>query len=91
MIAWNCRGASSRMFAQHLKELIHVNKSDILILIETHCSSTIVENIYRYTYFNYGIISEACGFVGGIWILSNNVSVQLESLSDKGDVLHGCC
>lgn len=68
MIAWNCRGASSRKFAQHLKELIHVNKPDILILIETHCSSTVVENIYRYAYFNHGITSEACDFVGGIWV-----------------------
>lgn len=88
IISWNCRGASSSRFFQHLSELIKTNKPDILILLETRCASTMVETIYRKTYMNNTIVFEACGFAGGIWIFWDNSSLQLESLSIHDQIVN---
>lgn len=52
ILVWNCRGANSSSFFRHLIDLVKLNKPDILILVETRCSSLMIDRIYRKSYFN---------------------------------------
>lgn len=80
VIAWNCRGANSNAFLRYLVEIIRINKLDILVLLETRVSSNIVEGIFKRSYLNKAIISEACNFSGSIWILWNQSDLHIEPL-----------
>lgn len=81
MLAWNCRGACSRAFHRHLRDLLQVQKPDILILLETRCGSDVVHEIFKYSGFTAFIISKACGYAGGIWILWDRIKLTLEPLA----------
>lgn len=81
ILAWNCRGASSKTSHRHLRELLLVHMPDILILVETRCSSHNIEPIYRFSSFNSSVVSEAHGFSGGIWILWNDCNLEVEVLA----------
>lgn len=80
-LTWNCRGASSRAFLRHLRDLLTVHKPDILILLETRCVTDVVQEIFKFSALTDSIVSEAHGFAGGIWILWNRDKLHLEPLA----------
>lgn len=78
IIAWNCRGAGSRIALRHLILLVRTQNPDILILEETRVSSRYIDQITAQTRFTASIVSEAYGFSGGIWILWDKDQVDLD-------------
>lgn len=80
ILTWNYKGASSRAFQRHLRDLLQVHKPDIVILLETRCASDVVKEIFKFSCFNESIVSDACGYASGIWILWDRDRLILEPL-----------
>lgn len=79
VLSWNCRGAKSKPFHLHLKELIHTYKPTILALLETKINSKdSVPYICKYSYFNKFVYAEAIGFAGCIWLFWDDTVINLE-------------
>lgn len=81
IIAWNCRGACSKIALRHLFLLLQQYHPDILILVETRVHSKFIDKIMRRSNFSNCIVSEVVGFSGGIWIFWENSRFQLEHIS----------
>ncbi|XP_057443884.1 uncharacterized protein LOC130736046 [Lotus japonicus] len=74
ILSWNVRGALHDNGKLFLKELIRTKQPDIVILLETRCQFSRVSQFWSSVGFSLAYISEAVGFSGGIWILTNNSS-----------------
>src|ERR1044072_7465465 len=70
MVTWNIRGAVSATAKRLVKDLLRKWKPDIVILVETHCVFSRVEQFWRRQGYKALFISEAVGHSGGIWVLS---------------------
>lgn len=77
IIAWNCRGASSREFLRHLQSLLAQFKPDVLFLMETRSTSDRAVHILNKTYFTNLYAVEARGSAGGLWCFWNTNMVNL--------------
>lgn len=87
IIAWNCRGAGSSCAMRHLFLLLRKHCPDILILLETRFSSATLESILPKSRMDSFVVSEAVGFVGGIWVLWNSSVVRLDLVATEDQVL----
>lgn len=88
ILNWNVRGASSNDFARSLREIIRVNKPDILNLQEPRVSGIRAQNVIRNLGFNHQIIVEARGFSGGIWILWTRADISITQITAHEQFLH---
>ncbi|XP_057452893.1 uncharacterized protein LOC130744751 [Lotus japonicus] len=82
IISWNVRGAVNEHGKLFVKELIRSKKPDIFILLETRCPFSRVAQFWNSMQFSPSFISEATGFSGGIWVLTNNNSAFSMRLVD---------
>lgn len=71
IVVWNCRGAGSRDFRRHAKELLRNHKPEVFILIETRVRNCKAEKIIRKLGLGGCFKSPPEGISGGIWILWN--------------------
>ena len=68
-IVWNVRGANSKAFLWHALDIVKMHKPDILIILETKCSSLRADQATnRLGYSNFRII-HAFGKRRGIWLM----------------------
>lgn len=88
ILNWNVRGASNNEFDRTLREIIRVNKPDILTLHEPRISGDRPQNVIRNLGFNHHILVEAKGFSGGIWILWNRPDISIIQISAHEQFLH---
>ncbi|XVF35202.1 hypothetical protein REPUB_Repub18cG0125100 [Reevesia pubescens] len=66
------RGAGSGKFRRYVKELIRVNKVDLLIIVEPRVSGNTADKVIRELQFDSFTKVDAVGFSGGLWILWKN-------------------
>lgn len=88
ILNWNVRGASCKVFARALKELIRINKPDIIAIQEPRVSGDRAKSVIRNLGFHHHIISDARDFSGGIWILWNNSDISINPLHSHDQFLH---
>ncbi|XLR08090.1 hypothetical protein S83_036028 [Arachis hypogaea] len=88
IMAWNCRGAAGKPFGRTLTDYLKVYRTDIVILLETRCSGDKARNVIRKLGFNYYHIEEAVSFSGGIWIMWNDVDINIFVLVSKAQHVH---
>lgn len=68
-LIWNVRGANSKAVLWHALDLVKMHPPDIMILIETKCSSLRADQAtQRLGYSNFRIIP-SFGKRGGIWLM----------------------
>ncbi|XP_021754992.1 uncharacterized protein LOC110720298 [Chenopodium quinoa] len=65
---WNVQGAGSRNFVTNLKDLVKVNKPNVLALVETHMEGEQAVKIASILGYDGHTRTDAVGFSGGIWI-----------------------
>lgn len=75
-------------FARTLKDMIRLNKPDILTLQEPRISGSRALQVIRSLGFQFHLIVEARGFSGGIWILWNNNSISITQIQAHDQFLH---
>lgn len=74
IVAWNIRGVMNEHGKRFLKDMIRSRKPDIIILVEPRCPFQRVRAFWMSLGFSLQFVSDASGFSGGIWVLSNNAS-----------------
>lgn len=87
IIAWNCRDVGSKVALQHLLISLRTHVPNILILCETQVPSTTIQRILNKSHLDKFIVSEALGFIGGIWMLWNNSTMELELVAMDNQVV----
>lgn len=77
-MTWNCRGGGSRTFPNLVRDLRMRHDIDVLVLFEP-LSRLSFSDSYKVN---------ARVFSGGIWVLWNNASVQVEVLQSYTQLVH---
>lgn len=80
ILSWNTRGARSTNFRRALRDMKNRYNPDIVILTETHLSGDRVATIITLGFKRY-IKVDAMGFLGGIWVLWNPLSLLVEPIA----------
>ncbi|XP_021744864.1 uncharacterized protein LOC110710830 [Chenopodium quinoa] len=65
---WNVQGAGSKHFISNLKDLVKINKPNVLALVETHMGGEQAVKIGSILGYDGHVRTDAIGFSGGIWI-----------------------
>jgi len=78
LLVWNVRGAGSSVFLNHMIEYIRLHKPSIIALLETHISGTRADEVCRKLGLQGCFRVEAQGFGGGIWILWDTATIQIQ-------------
>ncbi|XP_021723765.1 uncharacterized protein LOC110691155 [Chenopodium quinoa] len=78
---WNVQGAGSKNFISTLRELIKVNKSDVLALVETHMGGDQAVKIASIIGYDGHVRVDAVGFSGGIWVYWKQALVTVNPIS----------
>ncbi|XP_021754411.1 uncharacterized protein LOC110719729 [Chenopodium quinoa] len=76
-MVWNVQGAGSSNFISSLKDLIHANKPNVLVLVETHMGGDQAIKIINYDGHER---VDAVGFSGGIWVFWKSEDVIVSPL-----------
>src|ERR1044072_402417 len=78
MVTWNIRGAVNPTAKRVVKDLLRQWKPDVIVLVETHCVFSRVQQFWKGQGYKAMFISEAIGHCGGIWVLvSEGFTCQL--------------
>lgn len=85
ILVWNYRGTDSTYFLHHLSLLIRKHPCSILVILKTRVDSSFASNIMAKTIFSNIVVSEACDFLGDIWVLwdLNIISVECISIDEQ--------
>jgi len=81
IIVWNVQGAGSGELLNMLREHIRMHRPGIVALVETRISGPKAQTVCNRTGFRRSIRVEARGFSGGIWVLWNDVDLELEVIN----------
>ncbi|XP_074288103.1 uncharacterized protein LOC141613265 [Silene latifolia] len=68
LMTWNVQGAGSTAFLTMLKQIIRVNKPQVLALVETHISGETAQRVCDRINYGGKTRVEAEEFSGGIWL-----------------------
>ncbi|XP_074318764.1 uncharacterized protein LOC141655591 [Silene latifolia] len=68
LLTWNVQGTGSNEFLSTLKELIRINKPQVVVLVETHISGATAQRVCDRINFRGRTRVDAAGFSGGIWL-----------------------
>ena len=88
IISWNIRGLNGSSKHKLLRDLIMVEKPDIVLLQETKCASEDVDKLLPYCWKQGAAVAvDAIGTSGGLAILWNTNSILLENfLATRGSI-----
>ncbi|XP_021775573.1 uncharacterized protein LOC110739421 [Chenopodium quinoa] len=86
-MVWNVQGAGSREFIDALKEIIRVNKPNVIPLVETHMGGAQAIKIANIIEYNGHTRIDAQGFSGGIWIYWKKELVTVEPIHQHGQYI----
>ncbi|RYR73445.1 hypothetical protein Ahy_A02g007794 [Arachis hypogaea] len=81
-------GAASKAFSRTLRELTKVYKPDLVILMETRCSSDNAKKAIKSFGFDFYHIEEAQGYSGGIWIMWKDPDLDIRVVQSKMQFVH---
>lgn len=84
-LVWNYRGIGAPRTLSHLTYMIKDHKPNMIALLETRVHSSRAIDILTKTHLTNVEAVEACGFVGGIWLLWdwNTETVEVISKNDQ--------
>lgn len=89
LILWKSRGAGSKTFLRHAKDLLRAHKPTCFVLVEPRISGTREKRVARRLRFSNFHISDPVGFAGGIWVCWDNGVVDIEIIFSSPQVVHG--
>ena len=78
ILVWNVCGAGSSAFLNNMSEFRRLHNPPIIALLETHINGTRADEVCRKLGFQGCFRVDTQGFVGGIWILWDVATVQLQ-------------
>ena len=83
VISWNIRGTVNMAGRRVIKEMVKKYNLDIFIILEPHCQFSRVSGFWRKLGFIPGVLVEAVGHSGGIWVLCrvDMVVLKIEEFS----------
>lgn len=84
IMMWNVQGAAKPAFMSTLKEIIRINKPNVLGLVETHVSGDKAQQICNRIGFSGQVRVEAQGFSGGIWLFWRKEEVDVTPIETHG-------
>ena len=79
-MVWNVQGAGSRAFVAALKEIVRVNKPNVITLVETHMGGAQADHIATVLGYSGHTRVDAQGFSGGIWVYWKPELVTVEPI-----------
>lgn len=91
ILSWNVRGIGGANFKRVFCELISTHNPDIIILTKTRISDERANNIIASLGFERYFKVDAMEFSGGIWILWNPISVNMQPVSNSFQEVHLQC
>lgn len=80
IISWNIRGAIGRSTCRHVRDLVSQYHPSIFCIYETHGRFLRVEKFWTSLGYKMLFCQEARGHSGGIWVLSNNDTLNFSLL-----------
>lgn len=81
IMIWNVQGAGSQAFLTMIKELIRINKPNVLALVETHISGDTARRVCEKIGFPGHVRVDAQGFSGGIWLFWKDDIVSVNPMA----------
>ncbi|KAL8159786.1 hypothetical protein V2J09_001323 [Rumex salicifolius] len=81
-------GAWSKGFRRVCRYLLSKNKSDVLVLLEPQVSGTKAHEVCDSLGFSDNVRIEATGAAGGIWVLWNSSSTDLQVILENQNFIH---
>ncbi|XVE93925.1 hypothetical protein REPUB_Repub01dG0236100 [Reevesia pubescens] len=81
------KGAGSVKFKRYVKELIIVNKVDLLIIVEPRISGETADKVIKQLGFDGFAKVDAVGFSGGIWVLWKNSIGTVQVIAKESQIL----
>ncbi|KAI7984919.1 hypothetical protein LOK49_LG14G01355 [Camellia lanceoleosa] len=88
LLFWNCRGTGNNTFKRNLKEILRIHKPDILVLMETKVSLSSMGMFFNNLGFTASTSVDPTGRAGGIWILWDNLTVNVRVSSANYQAIH---
>lgn len=88
ILSWNCRGAGAGYFPRLVRELKHNYNIHVLVIVEPRVSGQIIDSIIDKLGFQNIFRVEAVGFSGGIWLLWDGDSVEIDIISTSSQLIH---
>lgn len=86
-MVWNVQGVGSRAFMAALREVVRVNKPNVIALVETHMGGAQAEKIAALIKYNGHTRVDAQGFSGGIWIFWDPDVVSVNPIIKHGQYI----
>ncbi|XP_021716015.1 uncharacterized protein LOC110683919 [Chenopodium quinoa] len=87
-ILWNVRGASSKEFLPHAKEVVRLHKPDILFLLETKSTDEIARAVCKRLGFEEFRTLPANGLKGGMWLFWRKPAILMDFVTESPHVIH---
>lgn len=87
IMMWNVEGAAKPVFMSTLKEIIRINKPNVMGLVETHISGEKAQRICNHIGFSGQVRVEAQGFSGGIWLFWRREEVSVTPIETHGQYI----
>lgn len=88
ILAWNVRGAANPDFRRVFINIAHSHKPDLVIITETRISGERASSIINTLGFDMHYKVDAMGFSGGIWMLWNPTTIQVNILASSFQEIH---
>lgn len=79
-MVWNVQGAGNRNFIVTLKELVRINKPNVLVLVETHMGGAQAQKIASTLSYSGHTRVDTMGFSGGLWVYWKQEVVTVEPI-----------
>lgn len=76
-LTWNCRGTGNNIFRRNCKELLRRERPDIICILETKAAMGMGNKLARNLRFDGVFEVPDSGFMGGLILLLNPLSVNL--------------
>ncbi|XP_061350360.1 uncharacterized protein LOC133295534 [Gastrolobium bilobum] len=87
VLTWNCRGAAKKRFKSIMKTLSSKYKVEMVVLLEPRVSGSGANTIISSLGYGNSIFEDAVGFVGGIWILWNDLNFSVELVEKNSQAI----
>ncbi|KAF7833960.1 reverse transcriptase [Senna tora] len=88
ILAWNVRGAASDEFRRVFADLNRQHKPNLVLLTETRVGGHRAQNIIRSLGFPKSFVVNPMGFAGGLWLLWDDLEVDLKVIGDSFQGIH---
>lgn len=88
IITWNCRGTLNNNFRMEFSNLMWIHSPDVIALMETKVPFTAMGNFFNRFNLSESVIVDPEGRSGGIWLLWNPASVNIQPVYISPQAIH---